>query len=135
MKVAPTYIEELRIYFVGLSSLNARDNSGLSISVSFSNSFSLMIDSTQISSVKVSYLVLSFVECGSCTGYPYSYSGNCYNQCPQGTRLQSGVCVPINCQNGYQVDSNNQCVPKCGLNQNFSGKHCSCIDGYNMIGG
>jgi hypothetical protein len=78
VQVQNTYIEDLRIYFVGFNSINARDSNGLKLSVSFSKKFSLMIDSTRIRSIQVNYLVISFVECGSCKGYPYSYSGSCY---------------------------------------------------------
>lgn len=94
-----------------------------------------MIDSSDINSIKVNYLVLAFVQCGSCTGYPYFYTENCYSQCPQGTTLSSGRCVPIDCKNGYQLNSYNQCVPICGPNSYYSGKYCSCVAGYNMIGG
>jgi hypothetical protein len=80
-------------------------------------------------------MVISFVDCGSCTGYPLLYSGTCYQQCPQGTVLNSGICTPINCGNGYQLNSYSKCTPTCGLNQYFSGKACSCNPKYNLIGG
>ncbi len=83
-------MEELRIYFVGFNSINAKDRSGLKLSVSFSKTFSLMIDSTSIKSIKVNYLVVSFIDCGSCSGYPYHYSGSCYDKCPFATVYKTG---------------------------------------------
>jgi hypothetical protein len=130
-----TYVEELRIYFVGFASVNAKDASGLSVSINFSKSFSIMIDSTHINSIKVNYMVISFVQCGSCTGYPCPYNGGCYKECPAGTILNSGICVPINCGNGFQLDNNGKCVPVCGPNQYFSGQVCSCKPQFNMING
>lgn len=128
-------MEELRIYFVGFNSLNAKDFSALSLSISFSKSFSLMIDSSHIKSIRVNYLVLSFVDCGSCDGYPYLISNTCYADCPLNTVLRNGICVPIVCGNGYQV-SNGVCTPVClGSNRWYNGKTCSCIDGYNLING
>lgn len=115
--------------------MNAKNSSGLTLAVSFSTSFTLKIDSRAISSIKVTYLVISFISCGSCVGYPYPYNNNCYAQCPAGTQLSSGLCVPISCSNGYELNQNSVCVPKCQSNQYFSGKSCSCNHGYNMING
>jgi hypothetical protein len=64
----------MRVNFVGFSSLNAKNASGISINISFKNDFYLSIDSTDLRSVKVNYLLISFVDCGSCTGYPYYYN-------------------------------------------------------------
>ena len=120
---------------MGFNSLNAKDPSALSLSISFSKSFSLMIDSSHIKSIKVNYLVISFVDCGSCTGYPYLINDVCYSNCPSGTTLNNGICTPIKCGNGYQI-SNGVCVPVCnGANRWYNGKSCGCLDGYNMING
>lgn len=120
---------------MGFNSLNAKDVSGIQLSVSFSSTFSLLIDSTQMKSIRVNYLVIAFVECGSCGGYPLSYGDSCYASCPQGTQLRSGTCVPIDCSNGYQLNANMECVPVCGPNRYYSGKSCTCVQGYNMING
>ena len=97
---------------MGFNSLNAKDTSALTLSVSFSKSFSLMIDSSHIKSIKVNYLVISFVDCGSCSGYPYLLNDVCYASCPTNTVLKNGICTPINCGSGFLI-SNGICVPIC----------------------
>ncbi len=128
-------MEELRIYFVGFNSIIAKDTNGIKLSVSFSGTFSLLIDSTRMKSIKVNYLVISFIDCGSCFGYPFYYDNVCYQQCPRNTVFKGGRCVPTDCKNGYRLNTNRECVPICGFNRFWSGKSCTCIDGYNMIQG
>jgi hypothetical protein len=95
----------------------------------------MAISALNLNSIQVNYLVISFVQCGSCTGYPYSYSGSCYQQCPTGTNLSAGLCVPVGCGNGYQLNGNGQCVPSCGNGRVFTGKSCTCNNKLFNIGG
>jgi hypothetical protein len=129
------FLEELRIYFIGLISIWSRDNLGLSISASFGSAFSIQIASEHTKSVKINYIVIEFIQCGACSGYQSSFNGTCYQQCPSGTVSNGNLCIPINCGNGFQLNSKGECIPICGVNQYFSGKVCSCNPGYNLING
>jgi hypothetical protein len=53
-----SYLEELRIYFIGLISITSRDNLGLSISATFGSAFSIQIVSEHIKSIKINYVVV-----------------------------------------------------------------------------
>jgi hypothetical protein len=128
-------MQQLSIYFYGFLSLGARTSNGISISVSFSTTFAIAISANNLNSIQVNYLVLSFVECGTCTNYYYSYNGGCYNQCPSGTIQSGSICVPMVCGGKFMKNNRGQCIPSCGMNQFFNGKTCICNANYNMING
>lgn len=85
--------------------------------------------------LSISFIIMAFVECGTCEGYPYRYNSQCLGSCPASTTNMGGYCVPNNCGIGFIRRADQMCVPVCGQNQTFSGKYCSCSDGFNLISG
>lgn len=133
IEISKNGMEELRIYFVGLTEFSIKKSSALWISVSMDSLFRLVVDAKDVDFVGVSYLILSFVECGTCDGYPYIHNDVCSKNCPLGTQNQGGYCIPINCGAGYVKDSQGNCIPACGPYAEWSGRICTCISGYNLI--
>ena len=81
--------------------------------------FSLTIgplNDCEVDYISVSYLILSVIDCGYCTGYPYQYNDTCLQKCPLGTVLKNAHCIPIDCVQGYSQNILGQCVPSCDKN-------------------
>lgn len=75
------------------------------------------INRKEVDFISVSYLILSVVDCGSCSGFPLLFEGLCKLECPQGTRERNGECVPIECVDGYILGPDGVCIPECPENQ------------------
>lgn len=129
-------VNELRTYMVGLNSFYFSIAQPINFFTEISGQFSLTIGPLQdceVDYLAVSYLILSVIDCGYCTGYPNKYNGACIQKCPLGTVLKNTECIPINCVKGYVIDRLGQCVPECGKNQEYLDGRCQCVYGYNMI--
>ena len=55
------------------------------LDASINDLFQLSINAKDIDFIGISYLILSFVQCGTCDGFPYLYDGICGQECPKGT--------------------------------------------------
>lgn len=113
-------VNELRTYMIGLNSFYFSIAQPINLFTEITDKFSLTIGPMKdcdIDYLAVSYLILSVVDCGYCTGYPYKYNGTCLQRCPLGTILKNKECIPINCVKGYVINRLGQCVPECGKNQ------------------
>ena len=64
-------------------------------------------------------MILSIIDCGSCSGYPVLFKGICKLQCPIGYTERNGKCVPIVCSDGYEVGKSGICIPECGQNEEY----------------
>jgi hypothetical protein len=91
------------------------------------------LNDCEVDYISVSYLILSVIDCGYCTGYSYQYNNTCLQKCPLGTVLKNANCIPIDCVQGYSQNNLGQCVPSCDKNQEYLDGRCQCIYGYNMI--
>lgn len=93
-------INELRTYIVGINCFETSAAAPLSISSAIDETFTLVIgpiDRNEINFISVSYLILSVIDCGSCSGYPLLFDGICKRTCPEGLVPQGGKCVSIQC--------------------------------------
>ena len=133
-------INELRTYIVGINSFHSSVAQTISISAAIDETFTLAIgpiDRHEIEFISVSYLILSVVDCGSCSGHYILYEGICRKDCPLGQRERNGKCVPIVCSEGYEVGPDGYCIPACPENQVYSKaeKKCVCAADYYPIAG
>ena len=138
VSIAKDNMEQLTIYFLGLTDFSIQQSSAIAIDVSMNTEFQLVVDAQDLQSIGISYLVISFVQCGTCTGYPYVYDNVCSQSCPNGYKNSAGYCTPsvANCGSGYEIDSKTGlCVPSCQVNAYWAGNMCACKSGFNMING
>ena len=130
-------INELRTYIVGINCFETSAAAPLSISSAIDETFTLVIgpiDRNEIDFISVSYLILSVVDCGSCSGFPLLYDGLCKRTCPDGLVPENGKCVSIECTEGY-ILVDQECVPQCKDNEVYVKGICTCVDGYYLING
>ena len=131
-------INELRTYIVGINSFDTSAAQPISISSAIDETFTLVIgpiDRNEIDFISVSYLILSIVDCGSCSGFPLLFDGLCRKTCPIGTYNKNGQCTPIDCSHGFELSSDGECIPICGENQVYLDKTCVCEEGFYVIEG
>ena len=130
-------MEELRIFFLGITDFSLKQSSSIWINLSMNSQFKLDVEAQSVDSIGISYIIMAFVQCGTCDGYPYVYNNVCSRECPQGYQNSGGFCVPTqNCGSGYvRNPQTNNCVPRCATNEQWTGNSCSCIEGFNLIGG
>lgn len=122
-------VNELRTYIVGISSFYFSIAQPINLLAEVNDKFSLVIgplNGCEVDFVAVSYLILSVVDCGYCTGHPFSFNSTCLAQCPPGTVLKNSQCLPVDCVKGYILNSLSQCVPSCPTNQQYIQGQCQC---------
>jgi hypothetical protein len=78
-------VNELRTYIVGISSFYFSIAQPINLLAEVNDKFSLVIgplNGCEIDFVAVSYLILSVVDCGYCTGHPFSFNSTCLGPMP-----------------------------------------------------
>lgn len=80
-------------------------------------------------------MILSIVDCGSCTGNPLLFDGICQPICPTGYKPYKGRCVPNSCPDGQTFNDKKECVPICKLNEIYEEGTCVCRENFYRVGG
>lgn len=112
---------EIRSFLAGFSSFSVQSNSSLSLVSIVNDSYIMQIGPNSkdctINYLSVSYLIISFSQCGFCDGNYFIYQGNCVEKCPTGTKANGFNCDPIVCAKDEILVGDN-CVKKCNALDN-----------------